>query len=228
MCKIDGCDNPRVNGALMCAEHLGEKRRCSGRVTEVNPATGEVIAERQCKRSARPGNETCHSHGASSPAAKNSAIQARAMTAMERFVQPFQGDLDPISAFELEFRRTYGRILWLEEQIAALEDEALIWGKRKEEHIAAGEFPGTNTTYEAGIHQYEEMLRWERKHFLEMEKVYIKANLDERKLGVMRQYLEGTYAATVNLLKSLGHDTSDPEVRDKLRRMFEDAAAIGS
>ena len=220
-CKIDGCEQPRVNGAFLCADHLGSKRRCEGRVRTYDEHTGEVLSDRQCKRSARPGNTLCPTHSGRSEKALASAQKAQAMTAMQKFVQPYQGDLDPISAFELEFRRTYGRILWLESQIADLEDEALIWGKTKEEEVSATEFAGTNRTYEARIHVYEEMLRWERKHFLELEKVYIKANLDERRLGIMRQYLEGTYASVVALLKSLGHDTSDPEVRDKMRRMFE-------
>ena len=216
-CRIEGCDEPRVNGAFLCAKHLGDKRRCEGKVKLVDD-DGVLLGERQCKRSALPGQTTCQSHGGSSKVAAHS----KAVTAMQRFVQPYDGPLDPISAFEAEFRRTYGRILWLEDQIGGLEDERdLIWGITKEERVNASEFTGTNRTYEARIHVYEEMLRWERKHLLELEKTYIRANLDERRLGVMRQYIEGTYASVIGLVRSLGHDTADPAVRDKIRRMFE-------
>ena len=153
---------------------------------------------------------------------RDTARRKAAMTAMERFVEPYRGDLDPISAFEAEFRRTVGRIQWLEAQIAALEDERdLIWGQTKEEHIAAGEFPGTNRTYEARVHIYDEMLWKERKHLLEMEKVYFRTDIDRQRLGMMRQYLEGTYTSVVGLVRSLGLDPNDPGVRDKIRRMFE-------
>lgn len=222
-CRIEGCDKPRIDGAFLCSEHVAGKRRCEGKVRLLDD-DGVLLGERQCKRSALPGLTVCASHGGNSPKGKVVSEHARAVTAMQRFVQPYTGNLDPISAFEAEFRRTYGRILWLEDQIAGLEDERdLIWGLAKEERITAGEFPGTNRTYEARIHVFEDMLRWERKHLLELEKVYIRANLDERRLGIMRQYIEGTYASVINLVRSLGHDTADPAVRDKIRRMFEGA-----
>lgn len=231
VCKSEGCEKPRLQGALFCDDHLALQRPCTGMVKIVDAATGEVFEERQCKRTAKPGLDVCYHHGGSAPKLQEVSDRTQALTAMQRFVQPYQGDLDPITAFEMEFRRTYGRIMWLEDQIAGLEDEKdLIWGLAKEEEVNATEFAGTNRTYEARIHQYEEMLRWERKHFLDLEKTYIRANLDERKLGLMRQYLEGTYASVVRLVTALGHDTSDPEVRAKIRRMFEggnDTPAIG-
>lgn len=226
-CKIDGCDNTRVTGAFLCVEHLGERRRCEGVVHTYNETTGEVIGERQCKRSARPGNTTCYNHGAVSAKAKASAAKAVTLTAMQRFVQPYEGDLDPVTAFEKEFRRTYGRILWLEKAISDLASEQdLIWGRTKEEHITAGEFPGTNTTYEARVHMYEEMLRWERKHFLELEKTWIRANLDERKLTIMRRYIDYTFTKVNDAARALGHDPADPAVRDTLMALFKDVEEI--
>lgn len=221
VCKIEGCERPRVQGALMCSVHLGEKRQCEGRVREVDPETGAVLSERQCKRSAKPGLTVCLHHGGGAAKLREVSDRTSALTAMERFVQPYDGPLDPVSAFENEFRRTYGRILWLEEQIAALEDEqALIWGLAKEEHVNAGEFPGTNTTYEARVNGFEEMLRWERKHFLELEKVWIRANLDEKRLNIMRDHITYTYTKVIETARALGHDPNDPLVRDKLMRLF--------
>ena len=150
-----------------------------------------------------------------------------ALTAMQRFVQPFQGELDPITAFESEFRRTVGRILWLEEQIAAFESEQdLIWGKVREEQVNAAEFAGTNKTYEARIHVFEEMLRWERKHFLDMEKVWIGAKLDERRLTLMQSQINYTYGLCVKLALALGHDPADPGTRTIIGRLFEHELAL--
>ena len=121
----------------------------------------------------------------------------------------------------MEFRRTYGRILWLEGQIAGFEDEnELIWGKTEEQHVNAAEYPGTNTTYGARIHVYEEMLRWERRHFLELTKVWLRANLDERKLSMMREHISYTYTKIIEAARLLGHDPADPQVRDTLKSLF--------
>lgn len=222
VCRVEGCDNPRVKGTFLCETHIGSKRRCEGIVKEVDPDTGEVLKERQCKRAARPGHVYCSNHGASGSAADIASHTASALTAMQRFVKPYEGDIDPVSAFEMEFRRTYGRILWLEEQIANLEStDDLIWGVTKEEQVNAAEFAGTNTTSEARIHVFEEMLRWERKHFLELEKVWIRANLDERRLTMMRSQIDYTYTLVMRAAQMLGHDVTDPGVRDVLGRLFE-------
>ena len=150
-----------------------------------------------------------------------------ALTAMQKFVQPYSGAIDYVSIFEGEVRRTYGRILWLEEQIAGLEDEReLIWGKTKSEHVAAAEFAGTNTAYEARIHVFEEMLRWERKHMLELEKVWIRANLDEKKLAVMKSHIDYTYNKLIEAARALGHDPDDPGVRDALMGLFHVESAL--
>lgn len=223
ICRIEGCDLPREPGAFLCRVHLNGKRRCEGRVRVYDEQTGEVLSERQCKKVARPGNVVCAAHGANSPKAMVSTAKAEAHTAMQRFVTPYEGDLDYVTAFEKEFRRTYSRILWLEAAIGALENEQdLIWGKTKSEDIEAAEFSGTNTTYEARVHIYEDMLRWERKHFLELEKVWIKANLDEKKLTILRRYIDFTYAKVNDAARALGHDPTDPHVRDTLMALFKE------
>lgn len=228
ICKIDGCDEPVVPGTFMCLPHSQERRRCEGRVREIDPDTGEVLAERRCKKAARPGLTVCRWHGGSGPRSEAASSRTAALSAMQRFVKPYEGDLDPISAFEAEFRRTYGRIQWLEGQLGALEDERdLIWGQTKEERVNAAEFAGTNKTYEARIHVYEEMLRWERKHFLEMEKIWIKAGLEEKKLNLMRDHITYTYSKVLEAARALGFDPHEPETRDILMRLFTDHADEG-
>lgn len=216
ICEVPDCDNPRVKGARICQDHLGDRVRCSKMIL-VDPDKPE-LGKRQCKNSARKGTALCKSH--SGPKTEAVAHRAAAMTAMQRFVKPFDGNLDPITAFELEFRRTYGRILWLEEQIAELNTEDLTWGKTKSETIYASEFSGTNTTYEARIHVYEEMLRWERKHFLDLEKLWIQAKLDAKKLTIMREAITYTYGKVIEAAKALGHDPNDETTRRALLTLF--------
>lgn len=220
-CAKDGCETPHLPGALFCGEHLSEKRQCEGRVRITDPDTGEVLDERRCRKPAKRGLSVCESHGGTAPRLTAISERTGALSAMQRFVQPYAGDLNPITAFEMEFRRTYGRILWLEEQIAAFTDEKdLIFGLTKEERVMATEFTGTNRTYEARIHVYEEMLRWERTHFLRLESLWIKANLKEQELTMMRGHIEYTYRKVMDIVRALGHDPGDPGVHTILEAAF--------
>lgn len=225
-CKVEGCTNERVEGAYLCETHIGEKRRCEGVVHVKDETTGEVIETRQCKKSARPGLTVCASHGGSSPRSDVVVARSQALTAMQKFVEPYRGNLDPISVFEEEFRRTYGRIHWLEAQISEIREEDFIWGVTKEEHIGAAEFAGTNTTSEARVHIYEEMLWKERKHLLDMEKVWIGAKLEEKKLNSLHAHADWTWQLIIEAAKMLGHDPSEPEVRDRLLLLFAGGAGM--
>lgn len=225
-CREEGCTDAPLRGAFFCEKHVSLKRQCQGNVQIVDPDNGVILESRRCKKPARPGLLVCASHGGGGPKMTEVSHRTAALTAMQRFVEPYRGDLDPVTAFEAEFRRTYGRILWLEEQIGALEEEDLIWGQTREEVISATEFAGTNRVYEARIHTYEEMLRWERKHLLDMEKVWIGAKLDERKISVMRSQIDYTYGLCVKLARALGHDPTDPETRTIIGRLFEHELAL--
>lgn len=208
-------------GAFLCELHIGEKRRCSGVVHTYDEATGEVTDERRCKRSAMAGLDVCLNHGGNGTLSKAVSARTPALTAMQRLVEPYEGALDPVTAFESEFRRTYGRILWLEGQLGALNDERdLIWGLSQEDTIMAAEFPGTNLKYTARIHMFEEMLRWERKHFLDLEKVWIRANLDEKKLSIMRDHINYTYTKVLEAATLLGFDSNDQVTRERLMGLF--------
>jgi hypothetical protein len=204
----DGCTAKRAAvGVDFCNAHLSEPRRCSRVKTD-----GE-----RCKKAAVRGLRVCRSHGGATKVAKAKSTKSVALTAMQRFATPYVGDIDPLSVFELEFRRTLGRISWLDHQISLLEsEEDLIWQKTKTEQISATEFAGTNTTYESKIHLYVEMQNWERKHLLDMEKVWIGAKLDEQKLNLMKRYVEASYMAVLRAVKALGLDPSDPKVQEAL------------
>lgn len=184
----------------------------------------------QCTRLANFDSERCSVH---SVPLKANREEARARNAMAKFVAGYEGELNPVTAFEAEFRRCYGRILWLEARIAELEPQDLIWGEISVEVIGAAEFTGTNTKYGAQIHQYEEMLRWERTHLLKMETIWIRANLDEKKLSMMRDHISYTYTMVIAAAKALGHNPEDEGVRATLKALFtrgdhDDAAQLTS
>lgn len=213
------CEAPALPRAQFCAEHIGVSHRCR----RTRSVEGK---EQRCKKYALPGLTICEKHGGRLPS--NAAISARTkpLTAMQRFVRPRAGSTSYADAFDEEFRRTLGRIDWLNEAIAGLGDSddpdeeesasndysALIWGQTKREEIGAGPEPGTNTTYEARVHILEDMLRWERKHLLDIEKIAIGAGLEQQRLDMLKTYAARTATIMANALETLGLDIHDPKV----------------
>lgn len=216
VCRHEGCQAAPVDQAIYCATHLSVPHRCK--------VTRELDGKTQrCKKSAMLGLEVCYHHGGRFPGNRTRSAKAKTLTAMQRFVRPYEGDLDPISAFEMEFRRTMGRIAWYDEQLAALADaKDLVWGQTKEEETTAGEYPGTTLTYEAKANIFEEMQRWERGHLLNMEKIWIGAGLEQQKISLLQTYAEKAMALTENALKALGLDTDDPKVREVMFAAFHE------
>lgn len=211
-CLEDGCTTARVNGLKFCAPHLDKPRRC----VAVRKSTGE-----RCKSPARRGLTVCTKHGGSGKKAAEQVTRAKAVTDMQRFVKPYEGDVDPISVFEEEFRRTLGRIKWYDHYLASLDSaDELVWGLTKKEQINAAEHPGTNRTYEAKVHEIERLQFRERQHLVALEKVWIGAKLETEKLNLMKRYVEVAYSRMVEVLRRLGHDPSSPEVRDILAEVL--------
>lgn len=183
--------------------------RCAAR----NKRTGE-----RCKSAAVTGSRVCYKHGGAVATKRN--LRNEALTKMQKFAKPLDADdpnADFITAFEVEFRRTLGRIAWYDEQIAALDMDDLHFGVTKEEDISATEFSGTNITREARVSVLVEEQRKERKHLLDMEKVWIAARLDERKLDIQRAQVLMLDKALSNIIAALGKDPNDPSVRQIVR-----------
>lgn len=185
--------------------------RCKAR----NKRTGE-----QCKAPAITGLVVCRAHGGATPNASKKAEKARAVTKMQRFVKPLAAndpEANPITAFETEFRRTLGRIRWYDDELAALDTEALVWGKTKSEQIGAGEFVGTNVTHEAKANAIHELQFRERQHLLAMEKIWLSAKFEQSKLDMQRSYVLQLDKVLTGVLETLGHKTDDPDVRQVVR-----------
>lgn len=223
ICRVEGCEKPRVKTSFMCIEHLGQKRRCEGEVCTYD-TQGNLTSQAQCKRSATPGNLTCayHDGGRMSDKAKASKAKALQLSAINELIPPYEGSVNPFEVFEGEYRRTLAKIRFYENQIAGLQDaQALVWGKTKVESTTVGEFPGTTITHEARINLFEELLWRERKHLLELNKVVFKGDIDDRRLSMMRTYVDATSRAMDELVRALGHDPHDQHNAELILRAFD-------
>lgn len=211
-CLVPECSAQAAEGIKTCLEHASARRRC-----DHVDAAGV-----QCRKRALPGVLQCSVHGGASKSNERSVVRARTLTAMERFVKPYDGPADPVSAFEMEFRRTLGRIAWLEWQLSQLRDEQeLIFGLSKTETIGASEFTGTNKTYTARIHVFEDMLRWERVHLLDMEKIWLKADIANKQLNMLAGSVDYAYTLVFKALEQAGLDPTSAETRGLVARVFE-------
>jgi len=220
-CRQEGCPDDPESGLLFCIEHLDMKRQCK--------VVRDVHGKKQrCAKAARRGLEVCAKHGGSWKANRDIVARTEAVTAMRRFTKPYEGELDVVSGFEMEYRRTLGRIAWYDEQLALLPTaDDLVWGRTKETEGTAPDGEGGvvdthETTYEAREHALHELQRWERQHLLAQTKVWIGAGLGAKKLNLMRSYVEAAYSLTVKAIQALGHDPQDPEVRRIMAGVFLD------
>jgi hypothetical protein len=204
-----------LDQAVYCGEHVGMRRRC--KMVRVK----DGIRQR-CKKSALIGLDVCEKHGGRFPQSQALSKRAVALTAMQRFVKPYEGDLNPISAFEMEFRRTLGRIAWYDEQLALLGDEKdLVWGITKHEKGVSGGGKDSDgivsvKTYEARVNILEEMQRWERKHLVDLEKVWIGAGLEQRRLDLLSTYVGQVQKMVERAFEHMGLDMSDPRVKEAI------------
>lgn len=169
------------------------------------------------------GLRVCMAHGGGTELSKKKSEKAKAiikLSGMKAFSTPIDindPEANPYTAFELEHRRTLAHIRYFEEKLSELKEEQLIWGQTKEERIGAAEFGGTNETYEASAHMYYSLMWEERKHLRELHKIWISANLDERKLEIEKSKIDALDAVITKVLTKLGLDVHSPEVRSVVR-----------
>jgi hypothetical protein len=179
----------------------------------------------QCKKPATKGIPVCQTHGGQLPSNLAKVKREKVRGALDKFVKPIKADdpeADPITAFEVEFRRTVGRIRYYDELIAKLDSSKdLVWGVTSEEHKKG--FDGddyvntTSTVYEAKMNEYVAGQWEERKHLLAMSKIWIGAKLDERRLNIMESTVLMLNDAITSIVRGLGQDPNDPEVRQIVR-----------
>jgi hypothetical protein len=185
----------------------------------------------RCRKPRCIGLRVCARHGGASPAAVDKRNRTKAVARLLKFVTPIPGDdieANPIAAFELEFRRTIAKIRYLDEMILELDPEQLGWGKAEEKRVGSGEFPGTDITSKAQANVFYEMQLRERKHLVELIKIWIGAKLDVRKLEIEAQKVDALNGVVVAILTKLGHDVHDPELRRTVREEMLALPVAGS
>lgn len=127
---------------------------------------------------------------------------------------------NPVDALLDDYRRTAARVAYLSRRVDELSDEELVWGVTKTEDIAASEFPGMNITHEARVHVYVQLLDRERKHLLEVEKLMASRRFKAAAEALQAENVEYLYRKSVEIIEALGHDPNDPEVRERVGRVF--------
>lgn len=196
------------------AGNLGElplEERCSA----VSPTKG------RCKNPHMIGLAVCRSHGGATELSKRKSAKAKLLNSMKSFTTPIpenDWEANPINAFMMDFRRTVAHIRFFDEQIEALQASDLGWGRTKKEDIQASEFEGVNETYEAKINIIYAMQFDERKHLLQLQRVWINAKLDIARLDIEREKVLLMDTMITNVLTRLNHDVTDPEVRNIVRQ----------
>jgi hypothetical protein len=199
---------------------IPEEKRCIF-MRAVRDADGNKTDERvRCNMYRSPGLTVCIKHGGGTKAARAKSERAKIVMSMQKFVTPIAADdpeANPIAAFEMEFRRTLGRIRYFDEKLAELDEASLVWGKTKHE-TGSGFEGGPNTTYESQANLYHELQFRERQHLMAMEKIWIGAKLDSRRLEIERDKVALLDMAITKILTRLGHDPRSPEVRNAVRQ----------
>jgi hypothetical protein len=174
------------------------------------------------------GTRVCYLHGGKSPAVQDKVQRAKVAIGLARLVTPIDEhdiEADPIKSFEVEFRRTIAAIRYYEAKLVEITDEKdLIWGKTREDFKTATEFAGVDETYEAKIHLYEERRFQERRHLLDLQKLWVVAKLGERKLAIEQTTVDALVGAMNAVIVGMNANPNDPSVRAIVRQAIEDAA----
>jgi len=166
----------------------------------------------RCPKPAVQGMDVCERHGAATRVSKNKQLLKRLTLGMARL--PIDSSLrDPVAAFEDEFLRTVSRIAYLDRAIGGLTDEELVWGKISEDVKNATEWPGIDTGYGARVNALVELQFRERQHLLAIEKIWLGARLDHKRLEIAQNQATVFESAMVAILAKLGHDSANPSVR---------------
>lgn len=166
----------------------------------------------RCTRPLVAGMDVCTAHGAATRASRNKQLMKRLTYGLARI--PVDSSLrDPVAAFENDLVRTASRIEYLDGVIAKLTDDELVWGKISEDVRNATEWPGIDLGYGAHVNAFIELQFRERRHLLDLNKVFFTAKLDLRRMEIMQNQATTLEVVMVAILAKLGHDAANPSVR---------------
>jgi hypothetical protein len=179
---------------------------------------------KQCRNNAMPGLTVCHKHGGLAPQVQHKVQHARLRRGLDKLLVPVPEDhpeANPLESFSYEYRRTIAAIEYWTERIRTLTDERdLVWGQTREKVIGSGEYPGVDTEYEAKINIYEERRMLERRHLVELMKLYVKARIDVHRLQIESDTVSALNAVISAAILAIGADPNDPAVRAAVNGAF--------
>lgn len=78
--------------------------------------------------------------------------------------------------------------------------------------------------YAAGIDTWEEKLRWNRSHLANLTRQWIAAGFEAKRLEMLGRTIDRLQAAIDSMLRDLGHNPHDADVRAIVARRIADAA----
>jgi hypothetical protein len=129
---------------------------------------------------------------------------------------------NPISGLAWELRRTAGNIVFLQEKLAEMRDEDIVWGQTLEEtKLSAGH--GKNdesyglTRDEARVNLWVQLFLKERTHYAGLCKLGIAAGFEAQRQRILEEQVLSVNAVLSNIIAALGHDPDKPEVRALVR-----------
>lgn len=204
-----------------------------GELADEKRCTATNKSGQRCGATARVGLTVCRLHGGSAPRALAKSERAKAekvlIVALHKLDPIPETDIEanPMESFLIQYRTTIARIRYIGEKIKQLHDSdenALVWGTTRQEDIGATEFGGVNTTYEAQLNVYVAWEFKERQFAHDMQKTWIAAKLDVRRLEIESATVERLDEAIVTMLKLLGKDPHEPETRQIVREALAIAA----
>lgn len=185
-----------------------DDRRCTAK----NRQTGE-----RCGRWALRGAKVCYSHGGQLPSVKAAAARNEAR---RRLAIP--DAVDPRDALADELARTIAWVGWLGQQVDAVDDATLVWGRTKQ---ITG-LVGLETTVEARPSVWWAEYRAERKHLIEVARTAHACGVEDRRVELMVHQAELLVAVVTGMAVDLGHDPDDPGVKKIILARLAKAKAI--
>lgn len=126
--------------------------------------------------------------------------------------------LDPFSLLLWEIRRSGARIEWFDAKIDELaEEKSIWWGMTKKERIGAGEFTGTNRTFEARENVLVKMQNEERERLVKLRNEWQSNKFEANRIAGMGAFRTAMTGALRAFAEAFEIDLSDPDNAARLR-----------